>query len=142
MNRIPTESEINVYDSLDEQWAVKNFLGKSLQEAEQLFQENFLRYQEDLMWMGPVAFAYYVQAAISYLLSEHSDRDACAASCFCALIGHRLEWEPEVIRPVRQILHSAISQILPGFQRFECEIEIFGDLESQYKVLLEKLADA
>jgi hypothetical protein len=53
MVALPTREEINVYNSLDEQWAVKMFLGKDLKEAEAMFREGFLSYQEDLMWMGP-----------------------------------------------------------------------------------------
>ncbi|MFM7315484.1 MAG: hypothetical protein ACKO5E_00925, partial [bacterium] len=82
MNRKPTEQEINVYDSLDERCAVKNFVGKSQQEAELMFRENFLTYQEDLMWMGPVAFAYYLVPAMNYLKSIHSNGDSDAVSCF------------------------------------------------------------
>ena len=55
--RLPTAEEINVFDSLDERCAVKNFLGKNQEQAHSLFRENFLRYQEDLMWMGPIARA-------------------------------------------------------------------------------------
>ena len=63
---IPTSNEINVYDSLDERSACEHFQGKNLDEAELLFRENSLCYQEDLMWMGPMAFRYYVEAAIRY----------------------------------------------------------------------------
>ena len=49
---LPTHQDINAFDSLDEQTACKHFLGKSLTEAEALFAENSLYYQEDLMFMG------------------------------------------------------------------------------------------
>jgi hypothetical protein len=62
----PSREEINVYDSLDERSACRNFLGKTLDQAEALFRESSLYYQEGLMWMGPVAFRYYIQAAINY----------------------------------------------------------------------------
>ena len=64
----PTETEINPYsDYLDGAYAVKHFLGKTLQEAELLFcdHESNLTYFEDLMHMGPKAFCYYVAAAFS-----------------------------------------------------------------------------
>src|SRR6185437_15714897 len=57
---LPTAEEINVFDSLDELDAVEHFLGKDLEQAQSLFRENFLRYQEDLMFMGPKAFQFYV----------------------------------------------------------------------------------
>lgn len=64
---VPTESEINIYDTLDEKRAVDHFLGKSVEQAEQLFIENSLKYQEDLMWMGPKAFYYYLESVLRYL---------------------------------------------------------------------------
>ena len=67
---IPSRSDINVFDTLDERDACEHFLGKNIDEAEALFREDFLCYQEDLMWMGPRAFRYYVHAAINYI---HSD---------------------------------------------------------------------
>ena len=57
--RLPSQKDINVYDSVDEQSAVKNFLGKDLDEAEALFRERTFIY-EHLMFMGPVAFCLYV----------------------------------------------------------------------------------
>lgn len=137
--RIPTEAEINVYDSLDERAAVKRFLGKDLEQARALFRENFLYYQEDLMWMGPVAFQFYVPAAISYLLSKDADLDAGAASSFCGLVEHRLENEPDVIAPVGSIIREGIIGILKDFDRYDSEEDIYGDVPGRYRVLLSKL---
>jgi len=64
---LPMRHDINVYDSLNERVACEHFFGRSLDEAEQLFCENALLYQEDLMWMGPAAFRYYVQASARYI---------------------------------------------------------------------------
>ena len=73
---IPTREDINVYGSLDEQAACDHFFGENLKEAEDLFRENSQFYQEDLMWMGPRAFRYYVNAAINYLQSESAGGDS------------------------------------------------------------------
>ncbi|WP_435007341.1 hypothetical protein P12x_004665 [Tundrisphaera lichenicola] len=62
--RLPSAEEINVFDSLDERAAVRRFLGKDLRQARELFRDNFLAYQEDLMRMGPRAFAFYLPADI------------------------------------------------------------------------------
>lgn len=137
----PTAEEINVFDTLDEQAAVKNFLGKELKEAEALFRENFLYYQEDLMWMGPIAFRFYVPAAISYLLSEAADNDAGAASSFCALIEFRLDYEPISIAPVALIVRAGIRGILFDFDRYACDSQIYGDVAGRYRMLLSRLSD-
>ncbi|MBX3356721.1 MAG: hypothetical protein KF724_13585 [Phycisphaeraceae bacterium] len=56
-----------MYGDLDEQRACRHLLRKSIQEAAGMLEDNFLRYQEDYMWMGPVAFCYYVDAMIGYI---------------------------------------------------------------------------
>ena len=61
---LPSTADINQFDSLDERTAVEHFLGKDLAAAESMLRENFLHYQEDLIWMGRRAFAFYVRAAI------------------------------------------------------------------------------
>ena len=78
---LPTAKEINPYDDLDGQYAEKHFLGKTLDEAEALFRESSITYQEDLMFMGPVAFRFYVQAAINYVESESARGDSDMISC-------------------------------------------------------------
>lgn len=138
--RLPTEGEINVLDTLDERRAVENFLGKDLEEARSLFRENFLRYQEDLMFMGPKAFQFYVQAAIDYLCDPAASEDSDAVSSFCSVIEHRLECEPEVILPVRAMIREGIVRILVGFERFGCDFEIYGDVALRYRSLLTKLS--
>ena len=75
MATLPSKSDINIHNSLDEQSAVEYFLDKNLIEAECLFRDNFLYYYGYLMWMGPIAFNYYVQAAVNYLLGPDSVGD-------------------------------------------------------------------
>src|SRR4051794_16209879 len=70
---LPTQAEINVYDSLDERCACSHFLGKTLEDAQALFASNALAYQEDLMFMGPIAFRYYLEAAIRYIEATRDD---------------------------------------------------------------------
>jgi hypothetical protein len=108
---LPNAAEINLFDSLDERTAVEHFLGKELKQAEALFRENFLVYQEDLMWMGPIAFRFYVPAAIDYLLSEQSDNDTDAVSSFCGVIEFRLDHEPAEVTPVGQLIREGIIEI-------------------------------
>lgn len=139
MNRQPTEKEINIFDSLDEQWAVRHFLGKSQEEAEKLFCENFLYYQENLLWMGPVAFAYYLIPAMNYLKSEDSSGNADAVSCFCRLIEFKLEWEKTTLLPVISEICQTIAIVTSEFNRFECVHEIYGDVKQKLLQLKAKL---
>jgi hypothetical protein len=141
--RLPTSDEINVFDSLDERCAVKNFLGKDLEQARSLFAENFLRYQEDLMFMGPKAFSFYMPAAINYLLSEEADNATDAVNSFLSLIEFRLEYEPAVIARVGAIIREGILKMLENFERYgfggDGYEDIYGDVAGRYRVLLSRL---
>jgi hypothetical protein len=137
--RLPTAEEINVFDSLDERSAVKNFLGKDLEQAQSLFGQNFLRYQEDLMWMGPLAFRFYVPAAINYLLSAEADNAADAASSFCNLIEFRWDYEAAEMDSVKSIIRDGILGILKDFDCYGCDGAIYGDVAERYRSTLSRL---
>ncbi len=137
--RLPSAEEINVFDSLDERTAVEHFLGKDLEQAEALFREDLLCYWEDLMWMGPIAFRFYVPAAINYLLSEEAENDAYAASSFCSLISFRLDHEPAEVIPVGPVIHAGIIGVLEDFDRYGPGIAMFGDVAGRYRALLSRL---
>lgn len=62
---LPTEQDINVYDSLDERAAVRNFLGKTREEIYVELKEYFFDCDylvESFYYLGPKAFAYYIPA--------------------------------------------------------------------------------
>jgi hypothetical protein len=132
---IPTRDEINVFDSLDERSACKHFLGKTVEEAEALFRENSIYYQEAQMWMGPVAFRYYVQAAIHYIKSPEAAGDSDIVSCLASTLEFRLKGEASEFVPIAQLLSSACAYILKNLDRFEVEKQIYGDLQSRYRNL-------
>ena len=62
MSQLPRQEDINVYDSLDERSAVRSFLGKTREDILQRLPGEYESLQEDLAFMGPVAFAYYAPA--------------------------------------------------------------------------------
>ena len=132
MRSVPSEKEINIFDTSDERSAVRNFLGKNLIEAENLFSENFLNYQEDLMWMGPKAFEYYAIAAISYLrsvdLNEKSDDDF---ALFCSIIDFRLKSDDTFKKIAKQILEKPVNDFL--------ELDISENLRIKFNGFLELL---
>jgi len=137
--KLPTREEINVHDSLDERSACRNFFGKTLDEAEGLFRENFLYFQEDLMWMGPVAFRFYVSAAIRYLQSEKSKGDSDAVNCFVGLLEFRWENDSEEVQPIASELAAALNYLVENRKKFEDEIfEMDDDLRSRCKQLAQE----
>jgi hypothetical protein len=139
-DQLPTTDEINVHDSLDERAAVEHFLGKSSSQAVEMFYDDFLTYQEDLMWMGPRGFCFYVRAAVEYLLSDDSLDDSDAVSSFCSLIEFKLKYDSDETASARPIIRNAIDFILGDFSRYGCNPGIYGDVAARYRHLLDQLA--
>ena len=137
--RLPTEDEINVYNSLDEIAASRHFLSKTLDQAEVLFRENSSYYQEDLMWMGPRAFPFYLQAAIYYLKSEFSVGDDHMISCLHEIILYRSQQEGFDL--ALDYVKDMIDYIIENYQKFDIDSHIYGDLLGKYTVLKCQLFD-
>jgi len=132
---LPTAKEINPYDDLDGRVACKNFLGKGLDEAEALFRENSTHYQEGLMWMGPVAFRFYVPALIRYIQSESATGDSDIINCFVGLLEFRLEHEAAELVPIAEQLASVCDFIVQHHDRFDLTPDIYGDLRARIQAL-------
>lgn len=134
--RLPTAEEINPPPGdLDGRWAVEHFLGKSLEQAEALFRENSLHYQEDLMFMGAPAFRFYVHAAISYILSCAATDDSDIIHCLAGILEHRLEFGAEELVAVAQPLEFICAYVLRNYDRFDLRPEIYGDLRPRFEGL-------
>jgi hypothetical protein len=136
---VPTASDINVYDSLDERRACEHFLGKDLEQAEALFRENALYYQEDLMWMGPVAFRYYVPAFIRYLRSDHSRDDWDAINCFEGVIRFWIDHYRAEVVPIFELLAAAFHYVLNHYQKFATSPEYDPGLRERLQLILSEL---
>lgn len=129
---IPTRDEINVYNSPDEQCACKNFLGKNLDEAQELFADNSLTFQEDLMWMGPIAFNFYVNAAIRYIQSKSAKHDSDIINCFADILEFRLAHGQKELEPVSELLAAACRYIIDNWSIFDVSHEIYTGLSERY----------
>jgi len=124
---------------MDEEYALRMFLEKTLAQAEAMFREQFSLHWEDLTYMRAPAFRFYLPAAIKYLLSEDANGDADAASTFCYVLESRLARDPAALIPIAPAVEDAIQKILANFDRFECSPEAYGDVPSRYKALADKL---
>jgi hypothetical protein len=131
---VPSERDINVADSLDEITAVKHFLNKTVEEAEELFRENSFAYQEDLMWMGPRAFHYYLQAAINYVKSEHAAGDDQIIDCLHMILRFRSEVEGLRSLATDAVL-DLIDHVIGHYGKFNVDPGVFGDVLEKYKKL-------
>ncbi len=129
--KLPTASEINpIPEDLDGQHAVKNFLGKSLDEAEALLRESHLRYSEDLMFMGPIAFRYYIPAEISYIRSELPNAHPPTLFGFAGILGQWLEFQPDELIPVAKELAEICGDVLERYARFDELSGVIKDIET------------
>jgi hypothetical protein len=140
--RIPTAEEISVFGSLDEGHACAHFLGKNVSEAQALFADKAitsLTYLEDLMWMGPVAFRYYVAAAIAHLQSESSKGDFDFLNGFAGTLEFRAEHYANELRPVAKSLNSACRFALQRLESAKLDA-LDGDLPSRYEALCRRFA--
>jgi len=136
---LPRRQDINVHDSLDERTACEHFLGKSLEEAEALFREDSLRYQEDLMFMGASAFRFYVQAAINYIQSEQAIGDPDIINCLAGILEHRLKFEAQELFAVASQLALACRFVIENYDRFDLTLDIYGDLRPRFQSLEQAL---
>ncbi len=118
MVTLPTAEELNPYDDLDGRVACRHFLGKSLAEAEALFRENEIYYQEDLMWMGSQAFCFYVQAAMNHVRREPTKPAAFLAG-LTSTLEFRIETDVDGLRPVARLLLEFLQELLPPAQFME-----------------------
>jgi len=137
--RLPTETEINVFDSLDERCAVEHFLGKTREQAQALFREDFFRHNEYLMFMGPVAFRYYVRAAVDYLLGAGEDLGPAEAWSFCSLIAFRLDTGADEVAPVASVVREGLLGVLERVDVDGDDARPYGDLAARCRALLARL---
>ena len=124
----PSREEINVYDSLDERCAEKNFSGKNLEEALAMFEDAFIYYQEDLMWMGPRAFRYYMRAAIKFITTRATIDDI---GFFLIVVQYRLEFERLELKSVASEISDAIRNVVDHWETIEGSAEFYCDVPAR-----------
>ena len=127
MDGIPTEAEWRSEPwDLDIPHAYEHFAGKSLEEAQRLFEEDALSYQEDLMFMPLACFRYYLDAYSQYLLSDASQGDSDAASCFFGLVEVRHKDIMSCHVSARAHVHAVLDRLARSQAWFDASEDIYG----------------
>jgi hypothetical protein len=105
--QLPTAQELSPFPGdLNGEYAVQHFLGKNCDQIAVEFAAHGLSYQEDLWWMGPVAFCYYFPAAVQYLDSVQWVGDPEVLQALAMVIRFRLKHDGKSIQPTfPAILH-------------------------------------
>ncbi len=137
---IPSEHEINpIAADLDGQVAVRNFLGRTIDGAVELLWENSLHYFEDFVWMGPVAFRYYLPAITKFIGNPEFHAGADDVNCAISTLKIRLERQPADCALCRNEMVLILTEIISQYPRFDVSEEIYGNLHHEASKLLESL---
>lgn len=123
---LPTESEMNINDSFDEREALRTFRGLSLEEVHELFARDAWRVASQLAELGPIAFAYYLPAAIAGARSPAAEglADTPSSALFLPL-RDRAEQEYSLHQMLPLRLDAGMLERLPEL------LELFEFLEHE-----------
>ena len=128
-------------DNLDAECAFKQFAGKSLKEAERMFRDNAIYYQEDLLAMPSIAFNFYAPVYADYVLSDNSKGDSDGASCYLNMVNELLEANRALaIEMTERILIDAAKNVSMRQAFYDADIDIYGDFSEQYEQIIELAA--
>jgi hypothetical protein len=121
-------------------WAWEDFGGRTLDEAYAIFRENPLRYQEDLMWMAPKPFCFYLPIALRYLQSEDSSGDSNIVNCLASDIEFHFSCSHD-ISAAFPCIRAICDYVLSHYSKFGVYTAICGDLRPQYQGLRRKVGE-
>ncbi len=137
---LPTASDINPHDDLDGRCAQDHFLGKSVRDAVELFATNGGAV-EDLMWMGPRAFVFYVPSALLYLESDVAagGDDWGVVDALPETIAFRLDHEATTICEAWPTIERLCTYVLAHSGRLCRASEDRAGLEAKYRALRDRI---
>lgn len=138
--KIPNKHEWGIVekDNLDAEWAFKQFAGKSLNDAEEMFRENALYYQEDLISMPSIAFNCYAPVFAKYILSDYAESDSDGASSFLYMIIELLEANRSLAEPKTvKLLMDAAKLVTNKQGYYDADIDIYGEFSELYNKILQ-----
>lgn len=105
--KTPTKEQLNPGpEDLDGQVVVEHLLGKSIEGAVALLEENSAHYQEDYTWMGAKAFCYYCPALVRYLRKSTASNDTLFAYGMLGTFRHRLTHDGALIAPAIPVIEE------------------------------------
>jgi hypothetical protein len=129
-------------NKLDAECSFRSFYGKTINEAESLFQSNALQYQEDLGSIPSVPFNFYVPAFVKYILSPQAKGDADGASSFLQMVIEVLERLRHLpSQETERLLLKAAHTVATQQSFYEADEDIYGQF-SQLYARIKVLTDA
>ena len=132
LEKVPTEADWRAEPwCLDIPNAYRNFFGKTVEEAEALFNCGVMAHQEDVAFMPAIPKCYYLQAYSRYLLSERSRGDADNANCYLSLIALMAEYGPRVPPALERLINETLDRIGGGQDFFDAEERFYGSFKDR-----------
>ena len=126
---VPTEEQWGNYNAdLDQNYAHSMFAGRTNLEARALIRSSPIERLEDLRWMPPAPFRYYMIGLRDLMLAnDFEDLDAPdAASSFLRLVLYKLEKQPHYIVSIMPELLPAIEHVARNQSLFKAKESIYG----------------
>ena len=137
--RVPTLAEWHSEPlCLDGEHALKTFFDKDHAEAYELFCENAMHYEEDLVFMPLRCFRYYVHSYMDYLLSNESEEDSDGASAFFVLVKLRaldLTADAEDVA-LAQAIAKTLKHLAENQRWYDANVDIYGSFPERAKECL------
>ena len=141
---IPTQADFQLpperVQDLDGWHAWETFGGRSLDEAYAIFQQNAFAYLEDLMWMPPKPFCFYLPVAGRYLESPTSSGDSDMVSCLASTLEFHFERGHD-ISAAFSCIGKIADYVLSHYSKFAIQEHIYGDLRPRYAGLRSKIGE-
>jgi hypothetical protein len=131
---IPTEVEWGDWQAdLDQKSAHEIFAGRSAADVRPLFQENVIERTDELRFMPPVPFRYYMLAFKDYVVADavRQDEASDAANCFLGMVAEKLENDPASIAPIVGDLLAAVDYVADNQAAFDAPVDIYGDFRAR-----------
>jgi hypothetical protein len=149
MGSLPTENDFDPWGGKPEaQNAWKHFGGLTLDEAHSKFCSSPHYYQEDFLFMGGKAFAFYFPVIEKYLLEFSPEKFILSEAWILAraIMFHFDEKElPDVLHLAARVQHLAdfVKANIDLFQDPECDLnvaEAWQELDNRIRTVIERRA--
>ncbi len=126
---VPTEEDWGDYRAdLDQEWAHRQFAGRTNPDMLPEFDRDVLARSEDLHWMPKIPFRYYMLGFRDYVSAGRFVQSFAsdAASCFLRLVLVLLETEPAKIVPMMPELLPTLRYVGGNQALFDAKEDIYG----------------
>lgn len=141
---IPTQADFLLpaqrSQDLDGWHAWETFGDRTLDEAYAIFRENAFAYLEELMWMAPRPFCFYLPIALRYLQSEDSFSDSDIVNCLASNIEFHFTRGHDIFAAF-PCIQAICDYVLRHYSKFELNEQIYGDLRHSTSVYDKRLAN-